>query len=653
VLSWLEAIPIFLAGVAWLLVPGVLITYGIGLRGIAAVATAPIVSIALPATLAIIAARLGLGWSVPFVVVASLIVAAVVAGAGFLLRRRAPARTADPRNVTVAAFVGLLPALVLGALIMVLGLHRPDQLSQTYDAVFHYNAVALILDTHNGSSLVMGTLATPGLGNVFYPAAWHDLTSLVVLSTGSSIPLAANMFSSAATLVVWPLSCILLARQIFGKSRLALGLTGLFSLGFSAFPWGLLGFGILWPNLLAMAIAPAGLAVVISITGLAPDDPIGRGRAWLLLPVVFVAGTLAQPNVLFTWAALALFPVFIALARRALALGRRGRAVQGAAEIVVALVVTLAGWWFVATTPILAAVRTMPWPSFESPAQAVGQVAVNATSGPDHTNGFGALWVLSALVLIGVVLCRRQTTLRWVVADYLVCAALFVVCAAINKPSTQLLTGYWYNDAYRLAAMLPITTVPLAVAATVFVVRKVPVLLPAVRTGFAAVIVLVLVLVGTEGLYARDHVNTLSYRRSGSLTGFSGEGWLVNPAEQAFFARVKNDIPQGTLVAGNPWDGSALLWALEDRRTLIAHMAVATTPAQNLLAAQLDNLATDPAVCPAVRQLHVGYLLIGNGTLSHSAVGQYLGFADPLGKPGFRLVDSDGAMKLYRITGCA
>lgn len=671
-LSWLEAIPAFLAAVAWLLVPGSLVTYGIGLRGIAALATAPVVGIAVPAALAVVAGELGVNWSLPLVGLVSLLIGAVVAGAGFLLRHRAPARTADPRSSTVATLVGLLPALVLGAAIMVLGLRQPDALSQTYDAVFHYNAVALILDIHNGSSLIMGTLATPGLGHVFYPAAWHDLTSLVVLSSGSSIPVAANMFSAAAVLVVWPLSCVLLARQIFGPSRLALGVTGLLSIGFSAFPWGMLGFGILWPNLLSMTIAPAGLAVIIAITGIAPHDPIGRGRAWLLLPVVAVAGALAQPNILFSWVVLALFPIGVALVRRTIALHRRGRLWRGIGEIVLALVLVAGGWYFVATTPVLAQVRDTNWPAFESPAQAVGQSVLNAASGPIYTNGFNALWLLSALVLIGILLCRGQVGLRWVVAGWFVSAALYVVCAAINRPSTHALTGYWYNDAYRLAAMLPITAVPLAVAGTVFLIGKLRIVFDRMldrpdrmfagrataRGGLAAVLVLLLVLVGTKGLYARDHVNTLTFRRTGVLTGFNNEGWLVDPSEQAFFARIKKDVPADAVVADNPWDGSALFWALADRRTLFGHLGIETSPAQNLLAAHLNQVATNPAVCRAARELHVEFLLIGHGTFWHAPINDarvhdYPGLADPGITPGFQLLDSDGAMKLYRITSCA
>ena len=667
-LSWLEAVPVGLVSLVWLVVPGLLITYGIGLRGIAAAGMAPVVTIALVATVAVVAAKLGIAWSLPMVLIVCLVVGGGTAVGGYLLRRRMPARAADARGVTGIALGGLVPALLLGAITIVLGLRRPDQLSQTFDAVFHYNAVALILDTHNGSSLPLATLGTPGLPGAFYPAAWHDLTSLVVLTTHSSIPLAANMFSAVIVIVLWPLSCVLLARQIFGQSRAALAVTALVSIGFTDFPWGLLGFGVLWPNLLAMAMAPAAMAVVLSITGLATDDAIGRGRAWLLLPVVVVAGGFAQPNELFSVAALSLFPIAVAVLKRAWRLRAAGRSMRGALEILVTVVVIGGGWAWAATTPMLALERTFPWPAFESPAQATGQVLLNAASGPIPTNGFNALWVLSALVVIGMALCRRYPYLRWVVVGYAVSGALYVLTAAINRPDTQKFVGYWYNDAYRLASMLPITAVPLAVAAVVYLAdrarevsggaewaRRLASSRPLrTRTAVATVLTLLLVLL-TKGLYVGNHVATLTYRRSDTLTGSNQEGWLVDPAAQAFFARIKNDIPANSVVADNPWDGSSLLWALADRRTLFPHLVIGTTADQRFLAVHLSDAATDPQVCQVADRLHVGYLLIGDGRfwVTDARIKQYPGLADPGQNSAFQLVDSAGPMKLYRLTACS
>jgi len=645
VTSWLAAVPILLVAVVWLLVPGLLLAYGIGLRGIAAWGTAPAATVAMIS----VAAVTGIHWSLLSAGLACLVIAAVFTLLAYGLRRQLPGPHADHRGIGLAALGGLVPALLLGGLTMALGLRRPDQLSQTFDAVFHYNAVAYILDSGNASSMTMNGLGAPdvadsvsGLLGLFYPAAWHDLTSLVVLTTGADIPVATNMMSIGVALLVWPLSCLLLARQVFGPSRAALALTGLVSIGFTAFPWGFLAFGVLWPNLLALALAPAGVAMVLSICGLAREDALGRPRAWLLLGVVLVAGFFAETNVDFTLVVLAIFPVGIALARRARQLGaaRRRRAVT---EIVAAVVVFSAGWLFVATTPLLEKVRTNPWPSFESPAQAVGQVLLNATTGPNPTPGFDALWVLSAVVLVGIALCRRHPELRWIVGGYAISAALFVLSAALNRPDTRLLTGYWYSDAYRLGAAIVVTAVPLAVAGLLHLSRWWP------RFGVPATLVALVVL--TKGMYVSSHAEAVKYRGADALSGANSEGYLVDARAKAFFERIAPLIPRDAIVAGNPWDGSTLLWTLGDRRTLFPHLGTATSPVQWYLAGHLNEAGTDPRVCGEARRTGVGYLLIGDNNFwpGDEERQRYPGFTDPGTRPGFELLAQDGPLRLYRL----
>lgn len=645
-MTWFACVPVAGTSVVWLLLPGLLVTYGFGLRGVAAWSTAPIVTIAELSALAVFAARLGRPWSVPLVVLGCAALAAVTAVVGFALRRRAPARVTDPRSVTVAAVLGLVPAVLLGAVTIARGFGRPDGLSETFDAVFHYNAVAYIVDTRQASSLTIGTLGTPGLPGTFYPAAWHDLTSLVVLSTRASIPVAANMVSAMVAIVAWPLSCLLLVRQLAGRSAAAMAVTGVLAIGFNAFPWGLLSWGVLWPNLLGMSIAPAGLAIVLSACGLAREDAIGRGRAWLLLPVLALAATLAHPNVVFSLVVLAVFPVGTAVLRRALRLRRAGRTLRGVAEVLATVAVLAAGWWWAATTPALAPVRTFYWPPIATPRHALRQVLVNST------NYHPSLWLLSALVLLGCLPCLRRAELRWLVAGQVLSGGCYVLTAAVNRPATQAITGYWYNDSNRLAAMIPITAVPLAVAAVLLLATVIRRVLPAGSPTAIAVGLVVVFLAVTGGGYLRSHQAVLAEFYTYPLT--HPDVRLVDAAERDFFARTRARIPADAVVADDPWDGSALLWALADRRTLFPHLGIATSAEQNYLAAHLADAATDPAVCPAARALHVGFLLVGNGTFwpTFPPRNAYSGLADPGARPGFQLLDADGPMKLYRLTAC-
>lgn len=673
----MAALAVGLACAVLVLLPGLLLGYALGLHSLAAWALAPTLTIAVVASAGVVTRTLGLGWSVPLVLAVVLLVAGLTAGATWLLRRLSDNRLGRSAPTDSAgrpaALAGFGAALLLGGITVALGLGRPDQVSQTFDAVFHYNAVAWILDSRNASSLTLKALGTADLPAGFYPAAWHDLTSLLVLGTGSTILLATNLMSAVVAVVVWPLGCLLLARQVFGPSGAALVVTGVLSIAFTAFPWGMLGFGVLWPNLLATSLLPAALAVVLSICGQATDDVLGRGRAWVLLPVVLVAQTLAQTSTVFSLAVLSLFPVGVALGRRALRLARDGRPVRGVVEVTAAVLVVGAGWWWAATTPALAPVRTHHWPPYESPTQAIGQVLLNATRGPTATNGFNALWALSVVVVIGLVLAVRRSELRWLVAGYTFSAALFVLAAAINRSDTQKFTGYWYNDAYRLGAMLPVTAVPLAVAATVYLggrvhqavldrkalggkgCRQVDGRLPFRSAALPVVLVLVLLSICTKGLYLDDRVQILTYRRTEALAGkVNTEGWLVDARARAFFIRIAPQIPTDAVVADNPWDGSALLWAVADRRTLFPHLGVADTPAEQYLAAHLRDAATDPQVCTVARHLHVRYLLIGDGKFwaNDNRWKGYAGLADPMGRPGFRLVDADGPLKLFQLTAC-
>jgi hypothetical protein len=650
-------VPVALLSAVWLFVPGLLVTYGYGLRSIAAWALAPVVSVALVGALAVILGKLHIAWSTSIVLIVALVVAVVVAAIGFALRRRWPPQPADPKRVTLAAALGMIPAIVFAAITFVHAVRRPDALSQTYDAVLHYNEVAFILDSHNASSLGISSLGNPGLAGSFYPSAWHDLVSLVVMSGGFGIPVAVNMVSAVIGLVVWPASCLLLVRQIIGRSATGMAITGVVSIAFTAFPWDLLGFGVLWPNLLGMSLVPASLALVISVTGQAREDAIGKGRAWLMMPVALVAGGLAHPNAIFTVIALSLFPIGIALFLRARRLRGEGRQWRGIAECVLAVVVFMAIWYWAAHSPIFAAVRRFHWRPFDTPARAVGEALFQSM------NGYDALWVLALVTFGGVLLCRRYAPLRWVVGGFAVTAVLYVIAAAFNRPDTQKFTGFWYNDPHRLSAMLPITAVPLAVAALMYLGKRLAVFLqrsprlPELLRGraFASSTLIVIVLLGlvTKGFYIGNHATVVQtlYVKPASSPSLE----VVDPAEQAFFARVKQIVPPDAVVANNPWDGSPLLWALADRRVLFPHMGSSTTADQEYLAQNLNSAEVDPRACQIANTLHVQYLLIGDHLFWpwDKRTQNYPGMADPGHQQGFQLVASAGdKLRLYQITAC-
>ncbi len=61
-------------------------------------------------------------------------------------------------------------------------LNTPDAISQTFDAVFHLNAVEWILQTNNASSLRLFLEAPQGS---VYPLGWHTLVALAMKLCGA------------------------------------------------------------------------------------------------------------------------------------------------------------------------------------------------------------------------------------------------------------------------------------------------------------------------------------------------------------------------------------------------------------------------------------------------------------------------------------
>jgi hypothetical protein len=509
--------------------------------------------------------------------------------------------------------------------------------------------LAYIADSGQASSLGIGSLGNPGMPGIFYPAGWHDLGSLLMASTGASVPVAANALIVVIALVAWPLSCLLLVRQIAGPSRAALAVTGLVSLGFTAFPWSLFGWGVLWPNLLGLALLPAALAVLLSVTGLAREDVLGRARSWVLAPVVFAGIALAHPNTVFSLAVLSVFVIGTVLVRRFAVHREAGRVWRGALEVAGALGLGLLAWWWVATTPVFAAVRTYYWAPFETSAAAVGEVVVNSHTGREP------LWWLSFLMLAGLVIAVRTAGLRWIAAAHIANGALFVLAASVNTPETQKFTGYWYNDAARIAAGSAVTAVPLAVLGIVFLAGWVRDQLPSrvrevayARTAIAVVILLVVAWVsGGFSMAYRTKMVAFGY------TEVLPQNVLIEPRTAAFFAGLRDRIPADAVVAGNPWDGSALIWPLADRRPLFPHFVGVYSADQDYLARNLNGAAGDPRVCETARRLNVQYLLIGgNRTYWNHGRQDFPGLVDPGFKAGLDLVATDGNSKLYRLSAC-
>lgn len=685
--SWLSAVPLVLLAAAWVTVPGLLVGVAAGLRGIAAWGAAPLLSVGLIAGSAVAGSALGIPWSGAVPVATACVFALVVVGARrrvlgrplvpapALLRRRTSEVWAvlrrggpDRRWTGPAAFGGLVLAWLLGFRAAIRGMDRPDALSQTFDASFHYNAVGRILNTADASSLTVGELVnSPG----FYPAAWHDVVSLVApLAPGpGAVVVASNVVALVTTLLIWPLSVLLLVRTLVGRSTGAALAAPVLALGFVAFPWTLVTYGALWPNLLGVALLPAALATVALATrpGLGPDPvgpagpgayPPGRVVRWFPVAVAVVALGLAHPNALFGLVVLAVPPVLWGLVggiRRGLRAGR-WPAVRALATVPV---VVAAGWglaWFMFVSPLLDGIRGYYWEPEVTATGAVWDALLHSPDGNDPA------WSVAVLTVAGAVVALRRARTSWLVPAHLLVCTLYVIGASTWS---SVWTGIWYNDAPRIAALVPVTATPLAAlgllalcalgrrvacVARDALTRTAPAIArwPRPRAAVLVAAGVVAVVVTSGGLYQRAHIAQLAgiYQ--------TPEEVLVGPEQAQFLQYAGELLPADAIVAQNPWAGTAMLWPLTDRKVLFPHLQGVWSENQQLIAERLRYAAHDPAVCAAVAETGVGYVLTAPPTFwepdPHAE--NWPGLVDLAGAEGFELLAEQGDNALWRITAC-
>lgn len=662
-MSWWQLSPALVCTAAIVFLPGYLVLRSWAVTGLVAVGTAAPVSVGLLAGTAVIAPMAGLPWNVLPVVALAVLLAAV----GLVLRKVAPGvlgvRRHQSRSLrsrwTLLVYFGalLIPAVLLvRGLIMMIG--SPENISQTYDNIFHLNAIRYILDSGSGSSLTMGGMYSNGANPSPYPAAWHDLASLVVQVSGTSIPAAVNAVTLVVGALAWPISCIFLTTRVTGARPVPVLFAGALSAVFGAFPYLMVYFGVLYPLFLSLALLPAALALVAMATGVGVRDGTPRWLAALMLVAVVAPGiALAHPS---TVLALLVFtvPIFvvgIVRYRRTLSSGR-AVALGYWCLIVLWMGYLVAG--VVLWTRLRPSEGASAWKPFQSESQAIGQVL--AAGLVDQ----GPTWIVLLLTLVAIGLVMRRQLSAWVLGIYLIAAGLFVVVSAFPDGDLRdFITGVWYNDSFRLAGQLPVITVVVcAIAATWLFTRS----REALSSRFSALswlrpersttpTVAAVAFVVAAALSVVGQYSSVNYvvGHADSTYRYNETSYVLSTAERALVDRLDEHVPPDTTIIGNPWTGTSLAYALGDRRTLTPHVGGTIPPDVLRVMNGLDKIGTNPRICSTIRELNSYYVLDFEGRQVHDRGMEYDGLDSLSSNPGVTRVDHEGTTaELYRITGC-
>ena len=642
---WLQIIPALIVATAVSLLPGLATAWLLRLRGLTLVVAAIAASFVAIALASVAAPAIGMSWGILPVAIVSAALALFALVVRLLDRREIEARPKTPRSLRFATFAAFAVAAGLISFVLLKGVGGPQNFSQSYDSVFHLNAVAWILETGNASPFSM-TMTVPEQDSSFYPTLWHATVALVVQFTGASIPLATNALSMSISAFIWPAAILFFARPFYRATIPNILAAGILAAAFSAFPYRLFAWGILYPNLLSVALLPIVLGFLhLALRHHQLHSTARIGALWIAFAGSLGAATLAHPNAILSVAALAA-PLLVVVARENFRrFGRTPISWWRFAGVCIALLVGIAFWRSISTSD---SGRDFP----PTPLSAFFGALTNSPITSAHA------WFVTVFVLTGVMLLLLARRHRWLVASYFVVVLLYTISAGLDGPFRDFFTVGWYNDANRIAALLPVAAMPLAVRAATEFIALIQVgattwrpstdfsLKPIMVQAIAVALALLLLLTGTRGTSMES--STRDIRKMFTLDKRSK---LVSAEEFKLYSRLQETTPSTAVIAGNPWNGSSLAFALGQRTVLFPHLKGVYSPETIDFALHFREMDAAEA-CEVTEELGVTHIIGSSDPSYENGGGEYAGLDDLREDPLLEEVDREGDAVLYRISGC-
>ncbi|MFJ5860523.1 DUF6541 family protein [Pseudarthrobacter sp. NPDC092439] len=681
-MSWWESVPTLAIAVVVFFVPGLALLAAAGLRG------PSLAVLAVPVTTSVVASTgIVFGFArIPFnpvsVTVGTLFLLGVIVGLRALMRRRgagqdrleirAPDSGLHPRTVlnkAIVVFAVLVPAIIIGARYMS-GFGSPESFSETFDNVYHLNAVRYIADTQAANTLTLGNLTETSQG--LYPAGMHALLALVLMSGGQAITVAVNWGSILYAAVVWPLASLFLVSRIVGTRPLTLLGAGVLTAGFSGFPYLMVAFGILYPNHAALTMLPAVLALTIEAIGIRSSQLKLSGSAILLLVATVPGLALTHPSAfiaLLMFAFPAVVGVYLravtartsgALSRRAFSLWTLAAALYAAGTLVV---------WVVARPPRSAA----SWGPFQTNAQALGEVLGSAPMGTT------VAWIIFLLTLVGLYAIARQIKRHWwSLGMFVIAAVLYLIVSAWPIGFVRYFaTGVWYSDSNRFAAMLPLATLPIVALGLDWIIthvgpwparwasrfprgsnttkapigslRRVASRMQGTRATAAGAAVVLLV-----GLAAQGGTLSMVQQRISTTFETRNDSSLVTIDELTLMKQLEDIVPESDVIVGNPRTGASMAYAFSGRHVIAPHILGARSESERLLMNHWGEAAYNPSVCPVIEEKRA-YWALDFADQEMTPRGEPLEGTRDLADdsaPGVQLVKEVGKARLFKMTAC-
>ena len=613
----------------------------------AALAIGPALSTTAVVMVSVTSSLIGVPWGPIPLIAGVLALWLLSAGLGFLLRRRSAPE--EPSRLPIAALVATSIAAVIVALVFLPVSVTPEAFPQHPDTIFHLGVSQWMVEHHDASVLQAEAFRRQPEAGGFYQAGFHAMVATVAQFSGASVVVSTSSLVLVIAGIVWPLGCVFLARTLFG-SNLAVALSAaVVSVAFSAYPFTLMSYGVLWPNLFGQTLLPGALAlgaVVVSAAHRKSPPVKSRVRAALLLLAMLPGVAMAHPNAFLT------LLLFGALMTLGVLLGkawsmRRDRPWLAATSV--GGIALASGLAFVASSLI------DPKGGMRTQASGLGPEVGRREAVRDTVlfapRGAVELWVLAAVVAVGaVIVLVRYRGRRWVVTAMVITSALFYVSVAVDNATTRHFTWPWNSQPPRLAAIgvLPamlLATVALAACARLLNQRM---RVPRLASAVAAPLIFVL---ASGGAYVNTHRGVMEpyFHPTPALS------WASNAELRALHSLAKR-VPKGAVVAENPWNGGSYMYVVSGRHMLFPTEKDRLPGDRMVLALKLDDVGRSPEVCAAARRQNVRFAITGGRPFAWAGrrgTTEYAGVDAVGSSDAFREVAREGPYALFQMVSCA
>lgn len=650
-----------------------------GHRDTSGLLASPAISLALYCLLSILLCSVGIFASWQIIVIPVFLLAFICFIASF-------ARNHMLCSITKNDLMLLIMATLIGTAItmylFVLPLDGPSSFNQDADNTFHLSLIksfsmsgvrcpihsSLYYDLNQLSA--NGEVYNPSMS--FYPAAWHMFASLLVNMLNVPIAMAANASLFIFIAVVWPFSSLSLILLLLPNTRRA-WLSGLIaSFAFTAFPWALLTFGPLYPNIIGLIFVPVTISQFIYLTSFRDfkSSSILSNLAVFILTAVSLC--LGHPNAFFSTIIICL-PYAILKSYHIAESATKGSTPNGKPALISAgLVFIFALLWISARNiPALQSVTNFNWPSSESFSQELINLITLSFNTPVSQ------LVLAAILIVGVKrILKYSKNLRWLLVSYLLSLVICFVGATTDGEIKGILAGYWYSDPYRLAATAAIAAIPIAAVGLYAISTQLSAAAYNYMTSFfskqsgkaaalfSSLIILTVLFYPSFSIRGIAEVDTSAgyIRRTLSNLYDSARANLFDPEEIRFTQKVSDIVNPEYVIFNNADDGSTFSYPLFGLNLFYRRSdSAGDTEAARLLRKNIDEAASNSSIQQILLNANIRYVLILDEGGEVTQDRYYYGYYDSsewaglnrlsADTPGFNLLLHEGDMSLYEVEG--